>query len=238
MEFKKVVYNCCDCFRYHSSSKTIKAISMGENHELIEYYCEACYEKNYGKLEEKENEKSVEKNVTKTAKCDSCFQEANIDQLKKLSIITNTSELIHYMICEICWFTDLEDIINTNPIAKAASLGKPEIVKILLKDYRLDPDERYRNNGSALYHMCLYGNIEVVKILLNHNRVNPEKLDMDHINNIYINGHLKIIEMLLWDGRFDPTKLGKKLWKVLREINDDKLTHKVIMDERVDITKI
>lgn len=87
-------------------------------------------------------------------------------------------------------------------IRMSASRGYTEIVKLLLKDERVDPTAC---DNYALRWAALEGHIEVVKVLLADGRADPAAEDNWAVRVAAVNGRLGIIRLLLDDPRVDPT---------------------------------
>lgn len=228
MKPKDTIYvaNCIRCLKTRKVCDLTKVVNFSLGHNIV-YYCGECIATFI---------KNIEKDpIKKGPECDACSTTfENQEDLKTLEIHPNETTVTNYMICKNCWFDDLNDITAKTPIAYAARQNKQNIVKILLQDYRLNPEE---DDGDVIYYMCTRGHEEVVKILLKDERVNPE-LTLDKfqgLSNTYKYGHLNIVEILLRDGRCDPTKLEEKLIEALIEIGDKDLVEKILKDERVKL---
>ncbi|KAJ2991885.1 hypothetical protein HDV02_003400 [Globomyces sp. JEL0801] len=84
----------------------------------------------------------------------------------------------------------------------ASRKGQTEIVKLLLKDSRVDPSAQ---NNSAIREAATYGHIEIVKLLLHDSRVDPSAQNNSAIQGAATYGHIEIIKLLLQDSRVDPS---------------------------------
>jgi ankyrin repeat protein len=99
---------------------------------------------------------------------------------------------------------------NNKAIISASSHGRLEIVKLLLKDPRVDPSAK---KNKAIERASYHGNIEIVKLLLKDNRVDPS----DQKNKAFINavefGHYKVASLLIRsDRRVNPHDQNNKAW--------------------------
>ncbi len=79
----------------------------------------------------------------------------------------------------------------------AALHGNVEIVKIMLNDPRVVP------NDKVLQYACEGGNTDIVKILLEYENMDPNSAQNYCVQIASKNGHHEIIEYLLNDRRFD-----------------------------------
>jgi ankyrin repeat protein len=110
----------------------------------------------------------------------------------------------------------MPDIYCNYPIGLAVSTGHVDIIKLLLKDKRVDPFEFYSEEDSydALSTSCNYGNIEIVKLLLNDSRVNQYSIHRA-IHWASIGGFLDIVKLLLKNPLVDPSfAYNKSLYEV------------------------
>ena len=94
-----------------------------------------------------------------------------------------------------------------NQAMRWASLyGYTEIVRLLLKDKRVDPSEAIRLASESGY-------IEIVKLLLKDKRVKPSTHDNYPIRAAIRNNHFEVVKLLLQDKRVDPSDLNNEAIK-------------------------
>ena len=84
----------------------------------------------------------------------------------------------------------------------ASDDGQLEMVKILLKDPRVDPSD---DNNNSIRRASKNGHLEIVKLLLQDPRVDPSDGNNYSIKAASENGHIKIVRLLLKDPRVDPS---------------------------------
>ncbi len=84
----------------------------------------------------------------------------------------------------------------------ACEFGQTEVVKILLRDERVDPADW---NSWIIRIACDYNHVDIVNLLLQDGRADPTGADNYCIRNASIYGHIKVVQLLLQDGRVDPT---------------------------------
>lgn len=79
--------------------------------------------------------------------------------------------------------------------------GHTEIVKLLLKDFRVNPAA---NDNNAIKLSSVYGHVENIKVLLKDPRVNPAADNDYAVEMASQNGHVEIVKLLLKDLRVNP----------------------------------
>ncbi|KAJ3003556.1 UNVERIFIED_CONTAM: hypothetical protein HDU68_005642, partial [Siphonaria sp. JEL0065] len=89
-------------------------------------------------------------------------------------------------------------------ISLAAEFGHCEIVRLLLKDSRFDPQER---DSAALRLASQNGHDEAVRLLLDDMRSDPTIENNSPVRIASFRGHLKAVQALLGDSRVDPSSL-------------------------------
>ena len=94
---------------------------------------------------------------------------------------------------------------NQFAIRYASEHGYVDMVKILLKDYRVDPSN---DDNYAIRRASLNGHHEVVKLLLEDERVDPSAYNNEVIRLASANGHHEVVKLLLQDKRVDPSDLN------------------------------
>lgn len=241
-ESQKVSFYCDPCYdkHYTCEDEEVEGKEIPEGTPVEKIKCDGCYNE-FPALEIVHQPFGI--NVCHKcqgkyvrSRCDACSKEVtNWRSLKELDIHLDQTTIKNCLICKDCWFDKLENVEEGGAISKAARRNKPMVLKFLLRDHRLDPNEEY---GDAIYFMCKYGNEEIVKILLEDKRVDPTATctPSNALDIAYYRGY-KIVEMLLKDGRCDPNVLGSKLWDILLEINKVELMEQILKDERVKIEK-
>ena len=85
-------------------------------------------------------------------------------------------------------------------IIDACVFGYLNIVKLLLKDKRVDPSVQA---DIALQNACKNGHAEVVELLLTDSRVNPSTWNNLPIRSALKDNNIKIIKLLLKNDRFE-----------------------------------
>lgn len=109
-----------------------------------------------------------------------CQNELKIDASKTLSFLLYESQ--HHK--------TLISLVDLNSIfIDACKNGLVEIVKILLKDNRVDPSDQ---NNKALESACFNGHINIVKLLLKIDNIRSSK-DLNHVMKVaHINKHVDV----------------------------------------------
>jgi hypothetical protein len=108
-------------------------------------------------------------------------------------------------------------------LSTAVNYGQTDILRILLKDGRLQPNkDKYHIIGVA----CHRGNSEIVKLLLDDGRANPAYLSNIGIITAAEEGYTDIIKLLLSDPRVNP---GDK---------DNEALIKSVINNHVDIVNL
>ena len=93
--------------------------------------------------------------------------------------------------------------VDNNHAIKSASLfGQLEVVRLLLEDPRVDPNECHLN--SPLELACDHGHIEIVRLLLTDSRVDPSVGNNFPIQTASHFGYVEIVRLLLEDSRVNP----------------------------------
>jgi hypothetical protein len=135
------------------------------------------------------------------------------------------------------------------PIEHAVAKCRTDIIRLLLKDSRVDPSVQ---SNYALTHSASSGYTNIVELLLKDKRVDPSD---DHdwaIRYASINGHWDIVKLLLKDERINPavdqnraiifsyrhySKITELLWddqRVKNTLKKDHITlYKKLMKEDV-----
>ena len=98
----------------------------------------------------------------------------------------------------------------------ACNNGNVEVVKILLKDYGIDPSS---NDNIALLAACRGGNLKIVDLLLNHVSVDPSAQNNGALVIASEYGHLKVVKRLLAHADFRLTI--KSIKKALRYASEN-----------------
>ena len=97
--------------------------------------------------------------------------------------------------------TNLRIDIGNGPIRAACGKGHADIVKILLKDPRVDPS---CINNECIRNSASYGHTEVVKILLQDPRVDPTVIRNAPLLSAAHSGNIEMIKLFLKDPRVNP----------------------------------
>ena len=90
----------------------------------------------------------------------------------------------------------------TKSLCYASMNGHLEVVRVLLKDSRVDPSA---DNNQAIQFASENGHLEVVRELLKDSRVDPSANNNYAIQDASENGHLEVVRELLKDSRVDPS---------------------------------
>lgn len=94
---------------------------------------------------------------------------------------------------------------NNRAIAKATKNNQLDIVRLLLEDDRVYPEEEDGIEANRpLEHAAKNGNIQIIELLLTDPRVLPESESKTTILLAAVNRHLEALELLLKDGRSNP----------------------------------
>jgi hypothetical protein len=97
----------------------------------------------------------------------------------------------------------IDPSFNDNISIKVASVnGYPDIVKLLLKDPRVNSGV---NDNFPIRSASERGHTEVVKLLLSSENTDPSAEDNEAIRRASQNGRYEIVKMLLSDERVNPT---------------------------------
>ena len=83
----------------------------------------------------------------------------------------------------------------------ACEFGQTEVVKILLRDGRVDPTDW---NSWVIRIACDYNHVDIVNLLLQDGRADPTGADNYCIIKASTYGRIKMVQLLLQDGRVDP----------------------------------
>lgn len=104
------------------------------------------------------------------------------------------------------------NFFNINPsmddnilIILASQNGSVDMMKILLKDPRVDPSAC---ENTAIIHASEKGNVEVVKLLLLDPRVNPSAGENDALVGAIFGKHMELFKLLLSDPRINLIPRG------------------------------
>jgi len=122
------------------------------------------------------------------------FKEIDLDTFKYYKRHRNNKQYYIYL-------TERLREINfndNNEIIKASKLGRPDILRILLKNKNLDPS--YQDN-LAICWASLLGFTEIMKILLNDERIDPSYIINEPLIMAKRRKHNLIVEMILKDYR-------------------------------------
>ena len=92
-------------------------------------------------------------------------------------------------------------------LTEATRYGRVELVKILLKDKRVNPNNHWSNKNAFLLATA-NGNIELVKIFLKDKRVDPNRRKPPYQASAILsaakNGYIELIKIFLKDKRINP----------------------------------
>lgn len=156
--------------------------------------------------------------------------------------------------------TQIDPAVNNNfGIRWAAGQGYSEIVRLLLRDVRVDSlDEALiaaarkgqvevmrlllaneRVNPAAMDNLAIIeaaetGQLEAVKILLSDERVNPADADDAAIRSAAQGGHTEVVQLLLSDPRVDPAASNNEALKLAAARSRLNVIRLLLADERVN----
>jgi len=118
-----------------------------------------------------------------------------------------------------------------NSLGLAAQNGHTETVRLLLNDQRNDPSRR---GNEAIIDAVKNGHIEVVRLLLSNPRVDPTARNNLAIIYAARNGHTEIVRLLLTDPRVDPTVKDNEAIKTALKNNHLDIAKLLLQDGRTD----
>jgi hypothetical protein len=105
----------------------------------------------------------------------------------------------------------------------ASENGRIEIIKLLLKDSRVNPAS---GKNLSLRDASENGKFEIVKLLLNDPRVDPSDFDNDAIWYAHSNRHIDILK-LLWKNIKVKNTLQKDNPKLHKELTQQDIKNKI-----------
>lgn len=129
-----------------------------------------------------------------------------------------------------------------SPLVAAARTGHTAVVKLLLDDSRVDPNNREHDDWWPLLAAARAGHEDVVKLLLNDYRVDLGN-DYERVKiwsplaEAARGGHHGIVKMLLKDGHIDPNNGAANSWPPLVEAAShgrEMVVRLLLNDSRVD----
>jgi len=129
------------------------------------------------------------------------------------------------------------------PILTSCYRGEIEKVKELLKDPKVDVNQRHGTGRTPLYNACEGGHIEVVKLLLNDKRVEVNSVRDTGATPFWIacsRGYIDIVKLLLNDERVDLNKAdnyGRTPFYMACRDNSLEMIKILLSDERVDVNQ-
>jgi hypothetical protein len=159
---------------------------------------------------------------------DKNYIKANID-------LTDYQEVIKYGFID-----ELKELIdkgwnpstdNNRTIRWVSENGHVEIVKLLLKDSRVDPSNE---DNYAIRWASENGHTEIVKLLLKDNRVDPSDKSNSAIRWASENGHTEIVKLLLKDSRVDPSDKDNYAIRWASENGHTEIVKLLLKDNSVD----
>jgi hypothetical protein len=121
----------------------------------------------------------------------------------------------------------------TSVLKHAVFRQKPQIVRVLLDNERVDPTVE---NNEALISAIEIGDIEIFKMLLNDKRVDPSANRNYALRTAAYEGEDEIVMLLLMDRRTDPTDANNDAWQAAVEGNKFTVVDLLLQDGRVDPT--
>ena len=110
-----------------------------------------------------------------------------------------------------------------------------EVVRLLLKDPRVDPAIW---DNAPISWACESGCLEVVRLLLQHPRVDPTGNNNLAIQRASEGNYTDIILFLLKDSRIDPSVENNRLVKIASAWDNLELLRLLLQDPRIDATAI
>jgi len=119
-------------------------------------------------------------------------------------------------------------------IGWASKHGHANLVKILLKDLRVDPSAMKNFSIIHASHASGSHNINIVKKLLKDPRVDPGARDNQAIISACYAGKKEVVELLLKDHRVDPSVRNNKAIIFASRWGRESVVRLLLNDERVD----
>jgi hypothetical protein len=115
-------------------------------------------------------------------------------------------------------------------IATHTRIINKDVIKMLLKDPRIDPSEK-----KFVFKIASeFGNFELFEILLKDHGVDPSASNNKAIRSASANGRTKIVATLLQDGRVDPSVKGNEAIRSASRNGHFKIVEMLLKDHRVD----
>nr|QBK91507.1 MAG: F-box domain and ankyrin repeat protein [Pithovirus LCPAC302] len=135
------------------------------------------------------------------------------------------------------YYYNLSQLLNTkdlnNLFVNSVTSGRSDIVRILLKDTRVDPAIE---KNTAIQNASYFGNTESVELLLSDPRVNPTANNNLAIHFASQNGHKDVVKLLLNDPRVDPSVDDNYPIRIASQLGYPKMVKLLLKDIRVDPT--
>jgi hypothetical protein len=125
-------------------------------------------------------------------------------------------------------------ISYNNCIRAAAANGHAELVRVLLQDNRVNPNDW---TGDALGSACQGGYIDVVKVLLADRRIKPHTWD-NHALQMAVSGdYIEIVKLLMdlikTNPKINPASHGNQALEIAMCNNNKEMVDLLLTDERV-----
>lgn len=120
-------------------------------------------------------------------------------------------------------------------IRQMANKGYVELVDLLLKDTRVDPNARNVVNYDALMNACDKGHVEVVKLLLQDPRVNANARKDRAIELASIRNHTEIVKLLIPKVNLSEI-IDKKILDLAEELKPKEII-KVSSDKDISVAR-
>ena len=122
----------------------------------------------------------------------------------------------------------------------AAQNGHTEIVKVLLADQRVAPNQAKTSGATALLVAAQNGHTEIVKVLLADQRVNPNQALTSGATALLVaaqNGHIEVVKVLLANQRTAPNQAltdGTTPLYIAAQNGHIEVVKTLLADQRVD----
>lgn len=126
-------------------------------------------------------------------------------------------------------------IPDNTAIRQMAKKGHAELVDLLLKDVRVDPNSQNSYGYDALMNASVAGHIEVVKLLLQDPRVNPKASKNWAIRFASDKGHTEIVKLLIPKVNLSEIT-DKKILDLAEELTPKEII-KVASDKDVSVSR-
>jgi len=125
----------------------------------------------------------------------------------------------------------------------ACRKGDVDLVKLLLKDERIELHKEDKNGNTVFNYACMSGHVEIVKLLLSNDRIDVNKTDKERKTPFFkvcFNEDTDLIELLLDNERIDINKVGDRCQTTLQfccETGCTEIVEVLLKSTRIDVNK-